>query len=155
LGRRLIRHHRLWEVFLNRTLNIPWDKVHNEAEHLEHAASDALMNRMDEYLGFPTVDPHGNPIPGLDGTIFFDDNEMVLSEICDNFLVVIHRLEGMDATVLSYLSQQGLCIGSELRIIQRFEFDKTFICEISGRSIQLSFGMAQHIYVLPSTDTMN
>ena len=62
LGRRLIRKHRLWEVFLHQTLSVPWDEIHEEAEHLEHAGSDALIDRIDAHLGFPKVDPHGNPI---------------------------------------------------------------------------------------------
>ena len=81
LGRRLIRHHRLWEVFLHQTLEVPWDEVHAEAEHLEHAASDALINRIDAYLGYPKVDPHGNPIPTSDGEFSLNKNEVSLCDV--------------------------------------------------------------------------
>src|SRR5580693_5516422 len=72
-GRRLalkvIRRHRLLELFLARTLEMSWDEVHEEAEHMEHAASERLVDRIDAYLGYPAVDPHGDPIPRADGSL--------------------------------------------------------------------------------------
>src|SRR3954447_9341810 len=64
----MLRRHRLVELFLAETLAMPWDEVHEEAEHLEHAVSERLVDRIEAYLGFPTVDPHGDPIPRSDGT---------------------------------------------------------------------------------------
>ena len=69
LALRVLRRHRLIEQFLSQTLNLTWDEVHEEAEHMEHAVSDALVDRIDAYLGHPTTDPHGDPIPQADGTI--------------------------------------------------------------------------------------
>src|SRR3954466_10370849 len=69
LAMKVIRRHRLLELFLVQTLNMPWDEVHEEAEHMEHAASERLIDRIDAYLGQPAVDPHGDPIPRPDGTI--------------------------------------------------------------------------------------
>ena len=69
LALRVLRRHRLIEQFLSQTLNLNWDEVHEEAEHMEHAVSDALVDRIDAYLGHPTTDPHGDPIPQADGTI--------------------------------------------------------------------------------------
>lgn len=63
IGCNMVRHHRLWEAFLHLELGLPWDKVHEEAERLEHACSDDLINKIEEKMNFPTVDPHGNPIP--------------------------------------------------------------------------------------------
>src|SRR5947209_5201600 len=65
----VLRRHRLVELFLAQTLKMPWDEVHEEAEHLEHAASERLVDRIDAYLGFPAVDPHGDPIPRADGSL--------------------------------------------------------------------------------------
>src|SRR6188768_2232817 len=69
LALRVLRRHRLIEQFLSQTLNLSWDEVHEEAEHMEHAVSDALVDRIDAYLGHPTTDPHGDPIPTADGTV--------------------------------------------------------------------------------------
>ncbi len=69
LALRVLRRHRLIELFLAQTLNMPWDEVHEEAEHMEHAVSDRLIDRIDEHLGYPPADPHGDPIPRSDGTI--------------------------------------------------------------------------------------
>ncbi len=147
LGRRLIRHHRLWEVFLHQTLQVPWDEVHDEAEHLEHAASDTLMNRIDEVLGFPEVDPHGNPIPTADGKVVFNENEKVLFDIPINKSHSIHRFESLDPAYLNYLSQHGFCIGAEIRVVERFDFDQSIICELNGHKIQFSLTIAKQIFV--------
>lgn len=69
IGCNMVRHHRLWEAFLHIELGIPWDKVHDEAERLEHACSDTLINKIEEKLGYPKFDPHGNPIPDRDGNM--------------------------------------------------------------------------------------
>ena len=66
---KVIRRHRLLELFLVQTLNMPWDEVHEEAEHMEHAASERLIDRIDAFLGHPAVDPHGDPIPRADGSL--------------------------------------------------------------------------------------
>src|SRR6187402_3589345 len=69
LALRVLRRHRLIELFLSRTLNLAWDEVHEEAEHMEHSVSDWLVDRIDSYLGHPSSDPHGDPIPKADGTV--------------------------------------------------------------------------------------
>src|SRR5690349_6987149 len=69
LALRVLRRHRLIELFLSRTLDLTWDEVHEEAEHMEHAVSDLLVDRIDSYLGYPSADPHGDPIPRADGSI--------------------------------------------------------------------------------------
>ena len=69
LALRVLRRHRLIEQFLSQTLNLTWDEVHEEAEHMEHAVSDALVDRIDAFLGHPTTDPHGDPIPQADGSM--------------------------------------------------------------------------------------
>ena len=77
-GTQLIRHHRLWEVFLHNILKMSWDEIHHEAEQLEHAASVALMDKIDTYLNYPKCDPHGNPIPDKQGRITTLKNEKKL-----------------------------------------------------------------------------
>jgi len=65
----MVRRHRIWEVFLHQIVGLPWDKVHDEAHHLEHSGSDELINKMEEMLNFPAFDPHGDPIPSKSGMI--------------------------------------------------------------------------------------
>tara|TARA_Y100001935_G_scaffold253375_1_gene259430 strand:+ start:4454 stop:5140 length:687 start_codon:yes stop_codon:yes gene_type:complete len=152
MGRRLIRHHRLWEVFLHTTLNVPWDEIHEEAEHLEHAASDALMNRIDEYLGFPTTDPHGNPIPNGDGTLSFNANEQSLNNVSDGEDYVVTRFESLDATYLQYLTHHGFAIGVSVKVVKRFDFDHSVLIDMAGGSLQLSYQISQQIFVVKSMD---
>jgi DtxR family Mn-dependent transcriptional regulator len=152
MGRRLIRHHRLWEVFLHTTLNVPWDEIHEEAEHLEHAASASLMNRIDEYLGFPTTDPHGNPIPNGDGTLSFNANEQSLNHASVGERFIVSRFESLDATYLQYLTQHGFAIGVPLKIIERFDFDQSVLVDMSGTSLQLSYQISQQIFGVKSID---
>ena len=148
LGRRLIRKHRLWEVFLHQTLSVPWDEIHEEAEHLEHAGSDALIDRIDAHLGFPKVDPHGNPIPTATGDVNFNHSEVPLSKATHKTNYFVTRFESMDSSVLNFLSTQGFEIGSLLMVTERFDFDNSLVCQINGSSIQLSPIMANHIFVV-------
>ena len=148
MGCQLIRHHRLWEVFLHQTLNVPWDEIHDEAEHLEHAASDSLINRIDEYLGFPKVDPHGNPIPTIDGQIFYNSDEFSLDSLNFGQTCELVRFESLDSSYLNYLSQNGFAIGASIKVIEQFDFDQSFLVEINGRPIQITNTVAQQIFVI-------
>ncbi|MGC6367552.1 MAG: metal-dependent transcriptional regulator [Candidatus Marinamargulisbacteria bacterium] len=150
LGRRLIRHHRLWEVFLHKTLDVPWDEVHAEAEHLEHAASDALINRIDAYLGYPKVDPHGNPIPTIDGEFSLNANEVALFDGNKGQMYTVVRFESLDSAYLNYLSQKGFAIHVPIQIVERFEFDESLLVDISGQHIQLSAAIAKQVFVTKS-----
>ena len=147
MGRRLIRHHRLWEVFLHQALSVPWDEVHKEAEHLEHAASDALMDRIDEYLGFPKVDPHGNPIPTASGELTFNDAEIPLVEGVKGEVYYVTRFESMDSSYLNYLSQNGFAIGVSIKVLERFEFDQSLLGDMNGHHLQFSPAVAKQIFV--------
>jgi DtxR family Mn-dependent transcriptional regulator len=145
---RLIRHHRLWEVFLHQTLQVPWDEVHDEAEHLEHAASDALMNRMDAYLNYPTVDPHGNPIPTVTGEVAFNRTEIPLSKATIGSTYSVTRFESLDPSYLNYLSQQSFSVGETINVMQRFSFDNSLVVNINTQDIQLSHAIAQRIFIV-------
>ncbi|MCC7083674.1 MAG: metal-dependent transcriptional regulator [Pirellulales bacterium] len=110
LALRVLRRHRLIEQFLNQTLNLSWDEVHEEAEHMEHAVSDALVDRIDAYLGHPTTDPHGDPIPRADGTVAAaHDRPLATCLAGDRFFVA--RVVDQTPEFLRYLSQVGLAIG--------------------------------------------
>src|SRR5262249_61195367 len=114
-GRRLalkvIRRHRLLELFLARTLEMAWDEVHEEAEHMEHAASERLVDRIDAYLGYPAVDPHGDPIPRADLSLAEPEGlPLARCQPGQQFRVV--RVMDQDPGFLRYLSECGLELNS-------------------------------------------
>jgi DtxR family Mn-dependent transcriptional regulator len=109
----MVRRHRLLETFLVETLGYRWDQVHDEAEQLEHAVSDFLVERVDETLGFPTRDPHGDPIPAADGSLVRPD-AVQLSDTGDGATVVVERISDADPELLQYLEQQGIGVGTRL-----------------------------------------
>jgi len=148
MGKRLIRHHRLWEVFLHQVLNLPWDEIHDEAEQLEHAASEALMNRIDAYLNYPTVDPHGNPIPDKDGNMMDTVSDISLAECPIGSVVKITRFVTFDSEYLDYISSLGLQVGCEIKLVNRFDFDDSIVCKLNYKDISLTKLSAEHIYVV-------
>lgn len=117
----IIRHHRLLELYLREVMGYSWEKVHEEAEHLEHHISEEFEDKLDEMLGFPTHDPHGDPIPTREGDI---------AEITDDPLsgfepgnhVVIQRVSDADPEMLSYLESIGLLPGTVVEIIDKAPF---------------------------------
>jgi DtxR family Mn-dependent transcriptional regulator len=115
---RLVRRHRLIELFLVRVLGVPWDRVHAEAERLEHAATDELVDRMEELLGHPVADPHGAPIPEA-GRPFHEPHLPTLAEAPVNVPLVLRQVSDEDPEVLRYLEGLGLLPGKELRILGR------------------------------------
>jgi len=118
LALRVLRRHRLIELFLVRTLDLSWDEVHDEAENMEHAVSDLLIDRIDEYLGFPAVDPHGDPIPASDGTVRHTGGWPLSNwETGRPFRLV--RVLDQSPEFLRYLSDCGLPLGAEGTLASR------------------------------------
>ncbi len=111
LALRVLRRHRLIELFLVRTLNLSWDEVHDEAENMEHAVSDYLIDRIDEFLGHPASDPHGDPIPAADGTICTTDLRNLADWPLDTPFQLVRVLD-QAPQFLRYLSDSGLALGA-------------------------------------------
>ncbi|HTN74958.1 MAG TPA: metal-dependent transcriptional regulator [Pirellulaceae bacterium] len=112
LALRVLRRHRLIELFLARTLNMTWDEVHEEAENMEHAVSDLLIDRIDDYLGHPASDPHGDPIPKADGTVAeVETQSLALGKTGQKFRM--ERVVDQSPEFLRYLSEVGLPLGAE------------------------------------------
>ncbi len=109
----MVRRHRLIESFLVMTLGYRWDQVHDEAEALEHAVSDFMIDRIDEHLGFPTRDPHGDPIPGVDGEVTQPD-AVLLTDIPLGSRVRVERIADADPVLLQYLEEHGVGFGTLL-----------------------------------------
>lgn len=111
----MLRHHRLIELFLSELLEVPWDRVHEEAERLEHVLSEDLEDRIAAKLGHPTVDPHGDPIPSRDGVMPFLTLRR-LSALMPGDRGSIARIEQQDQAVLQYLGSLGLVPGAEVTL---------------------------------------
>jgi DtxR family Mn-dependent transcriptional regulator len=116
LALRVLRRHRLIELFLAETLGLSWDEVHDEAENMEHAVSDHLVDRIDAYLDYPEFDPHGDPIPKADGTIA-DFNSRTLADCPLGSAFRLVRVMDQSTEFLRYLSEAGLPLGAEGQIV--------------------------------------
>lgn len=114
----MVRRHRLLETFLVESLGYGWDEVHDEAEILEHAASNLLIDRIDAFLGRPQADPHGDPIPGPDGQIESHDSSILLAEAAPGSYEVL-RVSDADPTVLSHLAEVGVRPGATIEVVEQ------------------------------------
>jgi len=129
---RMVRRHRLIEAYLVEFLGYSWDTVHEEAERLEHAVSDTMIERMAAALGNPTVDPHGDPIPAADGSI----HELActpLSDIPVGETVEIHRVHEGQPERLRYIASLGLRPGVQVSVVDRQPFDDLVTIEVEGQ----------------------
>jgi DtxR family Mn-dependent transcriptional regulator len=140
---RMVRRHRLIEAYLVQYLGYSWDTVHEEAERLEHAVSDTMIERMAAALGNPTVDPHGDPIPAADGSIQ-ELASIPLSEVPVGETVEIHRVHESQPDRLRYLASLGLLPGVRATVVDRQPFDDLVTVEVGaerhviGRELSLS-----------------
>jgi len=129
----VIRKHRLWETFLVEKLNFSWDEVHEVAEQLEHIQSPLLIEKLDEFLGYPTADPHGHPIPDKDGNI--QELKLVpLSELAPNKKTVVRAVRDGSPSFLQYLSKIGIYIGARITIVEKIEFDGSLEVMIDNKN---------------------
>ncbi|MBL0939127.1 MAG: metal-dependent transcriptional regulator [Gemmatimonadaceae bacterium] len=119
---RTIRRHRILETYLTQVLGYAWDRVHDEAERLEHAASDDLIERMSAALGHPTVDPHGAPIPTADGTVD-ERNHRTIADLTVGETVRMLRVSDKDPELLRYLAEIAMQPGVSITLLQRAPFD--------------------------------
>jgi len=147
LALRVLRRHRLIELFLVKVMGMDWSEVHPEAEELEHAVSDRLIERMDEMLGFPSADPHGDPIPDSHGVV----EEIVLPSLLDCELdapVRVARVGDQSRDFLQLVNQRGLRPGSVLTVESREEMaDAVELRLESGETLTLGSRAASKIYV--------
>ncbi|SRR5690606_6546277 len=145
---RMIRRHRVLEAFLVERLGYTWDEVHEEAERLEHAASDELIDRMARALGEPSHDPHGSAIPGVAGE-FEEPSYPALAELAVGLPAVLRRVRHDDPEALRYLAGLGLVPGAELRVVQRAPFGGPLRLEVGGQMRILGRELALALEVEP------
>jgi DtxR family transcriptional regulator, Mn-dependent transcriptional regulator len=146
-AQKMVRRHRIWEVFLNQVVGMPWDKVHDEAHRLEHSSSDELINRLEEMLNFPEFDPHGDPIPGKDGSFPALKKTISLSKLKKGDTAIVIRVNDFDNDFLNYLSRIGVHLQKEIIVKDVLEFDHSMLVKIDGKNINFSNTIATNIYV--------
>jgi DtxR family Mn-dependent transcriptional regulator len=151
LALRMLRRHRLIELFLVRTLGLTWDEVHEEAEHMEHAVSDGLIDRIDEFLGRPAYDPHGDPIPQADGTMRGEGvPSQPLSACGAGARVQIVRVLQQGSEFLRYLSEAGIDIGVEGTVVANSPEAGVVTLRVDGRSVPIGRPAAEQVLVVPA-----
>jgi DtxR family Mn-dependent transcriptional regulator len=146
LALRVLRRHRLIELFLVRTLALSWDEVHEEAEHMEHAVSDLLIDRIDAFLGYPATDPHGDPIPKADGTVAdSSDRRLADLEVGSPFQVV--RVLDQSPEFLRYLTECGLRLDASGTVVAKRQESGTMTVEVAGQQTTLAQTVAERLLV--------
>lgn len=145
---RMLRRHRLIELFLVKTLNLDWDQVHEEAENMEHAVSDNLVDRMDEYLGCPMVDPHGDPIPSADGAMRgHPELAIPLSTVPGGCRIRIVRVTDQEGDFLRFLRDSGFALHKECLVVYNSPEAGIVTTEIDGRQVALGHPAARQLLV--------
>ena len=148
LALRILRRHRLIELFLVQTLGLTWDQVHEEAENMEHAVSDFLIDRIDNYLGNPSCDPHGDPIPAANGDLRSSGEEgHPLSDVPVGVRVRLVRVLHQDPEFLRYLTDSGLEIGTTGLVEPTNEAAGLVVLRIGERTVAMGHAAAEQLLV--------
>lgn len=143
---KVIRNHRLIEVFLVQTLDYSWDEVHDEADRLEHVVSDLLVERIDAYLNFPRIDPHGDPIPTACGELHRRETTN-LSMATAGMSVTVERVLDQTPEVLRYLDRIGLRPGAKVVVQEVLSFDGQMFLLVEGAEVTISQRLAGKVLV--------
>lgn len=142
-----VRKHRLWETFLCEKLRFTWDQVHDIAEQLEHIQSAELIDRLDEFLDFPTHDPHGDPIPASGGEVRAS-NFILLTQLQPGDKAVLSGVVNHSPVFLRYLEQINLTLGKVFTVKEVLEFDRSMILHMHGKGqVQLSHDVIRNLLV--------
>ncbi|WP_245988378.1 metal-dependent transcriptional regulator [[Pseudopropionibacterium] massiliense] len=149
IGRAVVRRHRIIETYLVTSLGMPWDQVHDEADRLEHAASEALVDRMDEILGHPAADPHGDPIPR--SRDIDHPGAMLIAHVNAGTEVRVVRVSDSNPEILRFLTERGIAIGTRLEVLSGLSGMGLMAVEHAGTEIELSAPIAEAIHVAPAT----
>ncbi len=147
LALKVIRKHRLWESFLYKTLNLSLHEIHREAEYLEHLTSDFLADKIDQYLDNPTVDPHGDPIPGKNGNIEEATNQVLISDAETGRKYNITRLASSNKDFYEFCESNNIDIGVEITIEKQFESNHMTAIKINNHTLVLNDLFANNIFV--------
>lgn len=146
---KIIRRHRLWELFLIKVLGLTWAQVHDEAERLEHHTSDFLIDKLDDFLGNPEFDPHGDPIPRADGTLPELPPVIPLNEVETGKEYKIIKVNDLSNDLMNYFTKLGIKLQIKISVLDRFPFDNSVIIQIDGTRNSISEKVAENIFVIP------
>lgn len=142
----IIRRHRLWEYFLAEKLKFGWNEVHLIAEELEHVSSKQLIDRLDEYLGFPQFDPHGDPIPDHRGKMK-SMNKVSLADLPFHQPAEVRQVTNQSKEMLDLLAHKHIGIGTKLEVKKHFDFDHSIELKVKNSIVTISEQLAKNIFV--------
>ena len=141
---RMVRSHRIWEVFLHQELKFPWMDLHDNAEELEHASSFEVIERLYQYLGEPKYCHHGNPIPDVNGVVSkLADKTLLESDVDETF--VVNRVMD-ERALLTLLDKLNIKLGSELKIADKNELENHMTVLLDGKEIQITDTVSKLIF---------
>jgi len=143
----LVRRHRIWETYLYKIVGLPLSGVDSEAENLEHSSSDELIDRLDEILGFPEFDPHGDPIPSKKGKIPKHKKHVALTELEINECGSIVRVNDDSNELLDHFSKLGIELAMEVKVIEKRSFDNSMLIRVKRKNHSISEKFAQNIFI--------
>lgn len=143
----MVRHHRLIELFLHDVLEMPWDQVHVEAERLEHAISEEVEEAIARKLGYPTFDPHGDPIPDRHGRLAAAGAGLPLTALEPGCPARLTRVHAQDGERLRYLGELGLYPGAQVIVSERAPFQGPLLVQVNGAPQMLAFDLAAELSV--------
>ncbi len=146
LALRIIRKHRLWEMFLVQVLHFGWDEIDDEAERFEHIMSEKMEEKIDHALGHPLTDPHGDPIPTKEGEIKCSMS-YPMSEVEEGSTVRVLRVSDSNSEMLQYVSSIGISLNKKITIKQKMKFDNSLLVKIDNKEINISSTIAKNIFV--------
>ncbi len=142
----VVRRHRLWEYFLADRLGFDWKEVHSIAEELEHVSSKKLIDKLDEYLGYPQTDPHGDPIPDSKGRIW-SSQAIPLTELPLHQPAEILQVTNQSEEILEHLQEKQLSLGTLLEIKKIYSFDHSLEIKRKNKTITITKELAQSLFV--------
>lgn len=146
---KVIRKHRLWEVFLVEKLDFTWDEVHEVAEQLEHIDSEKLIDRLDDLLDNPDYDPHGDPIPDKEGR-FKTREKKLLSNMPISSQGICVGVKDSSSSFLKFLDKHHIELGKRVKVLDREPYDHSMEVEIGDRRLQISHQIASNLYIKPN-----
>ena len=142
----IVRKHRLWECFLVDKLRFSWDEVHDIAEQLEHIKSEDLMERLDQFLEYPSIDPHGDPIPDKNGNIT-KRSKVQLSTLKENEQSVLLSVKDSSVEFLKYLNRKKIAIGNTIKVLSIEPFDRSMQIEMNSKQFVISENVAENLFL--------
>lgn len=145
----LIRKHRLWECFLVDKLGFTWDKIHNIAEEMEHIKSEELISKLDEFLGYPKFDPHGDPIPNAEGK-FTLRAQLQLTYLKTGGKGIVIGVKEHDDDFLRYLNSKNINLGTEITVLEKNTYDKSITALINNNEVMLTEKITKLIFIKKS-----